>query len=200
MTTGRHLVHADIAEEYGKRLAEKADSLPVGDPAASDVALGPIIDAGQRDTIHGLVTSSVDGGAALAAGGSYEDLFYRPTVLTGVTTESPAYAREVFGPVAPVLPYSSDEEAAALAGAGEYGLALGVVTRDVTAGLALAERIPAGLVHINDQTINDEAVAPFGGVADSGTGSRFGGAAANLEAFTETRWVTVRGTPPAYPM
>jgi len=68
-----------------------------------------------------------------------------------------------------------------------------------TKGLALADRIPTGIVHINDQTVNDEANVPFGGVGASGTGARFGGAAANVEAFTETRWVTVRGDVPQYP-
>ena len=67
-------------------------------------------------------------------------------------------------------------------------------------GLALAERIPSGIVHINDQTVNDEATIPFGGVGDSGTGARLGGAQANIEAFTETQWVTVRGSLPQYPM
>ena len=67
-------------------------------------------------------------------------------------------------------------------------------------GLEIAERIPSGLVHINDQTVNDEATIPFGGVEDSGTGARLGGAQANLDAFTDTQWVTVRGTLPQYPM
>ncbi|MFD4410077.1 benzaldehyde dehydrogenase [Streptomyces sp. NPDC058476] len=198
MSTGRHLVHASIADEYVERLAEKADHLPVGNPAKEEVALGPIIDAGQRDKIHQLVRSSVDGGARLLAGGTYEDLFYRPTVLTGLTDASPAYAEEVFGPVAPVRAFSDLDEAVALATATPYGLSLGILTGDVLRGLDLAERIPTGLVHINDQTVNDEAVAPFGGVAASGTGARFGGAA-NIEAFTETRWITARSTQAAYP-
>ena len=88
---------------------------------------------------------------------------------------------------------------AELAADSEYGLSLGIVTRDVMRGLALADRIPTGIVHINDQTVNDEANAPFGGIGASGTGSRFGGAAANIEAFTETRWITMRGEPPTYP-
>jgi benzaldehyde dehydrogenase (NAD) len=88
----------------------------------------------------------------------------------------------------------------ALSSAGEYGLSLGIVTPDVMRGLALADRIPTGIVHINDQTVNDEANIPFGGVKESGNGSRFGGAAANVEAFTETRWVTLRSTPPTYPL
>src|ERR671920_1659639 len=103
MATSRHLVHARIADEYARLLAEHADRLPVGDPARDDVALGPIIDAKQRDNIHRIVTSTVDAGAHLAAGGTYDGLFYRPTVLTDVPLTAPAYAEEIFGPVAPVV-------------------------------------------------------------------------------------------------
>jgi benzaldehyde dehydrogenase (NAD) len=199
MTTGRHLVHERIYDEFAARLAEKADHLPVGDPTTGQVALGPIIDEAQRDKIHELVTSSVAAGAGLAAGGTFEGLFYRPTVLTDVTTATPAFRNEIFGPVAPLVRFGSPDEAVALASDSEYGLSLGIVTKDVLKGLALADRIPTGIVHINDQTVNDEAVAPFGGVGDSGTGSRFGGPAANVEAFTHTRWITMRAEPPAYP-
>ncbi|MGQ4431296.1 MULTISPECIES: aldehyde dehydrogenase family protein [unclassified Streptomyces] len=198
MTTGRHLVHASLYEEYVERLAAKADSLAVGDPHRAQVHLGPIIDDAQLTKIHGLVEASTAGGARLAAGGTHEDLFYRPTVLAGVDDETPAYAEEVFGPVAPVRSFATADEAAALAAAGPYGLSLGIVTRDSARGLDLAERIPTGIVHINDQTVNDEAVAPFGGVAASGTGARFGGEA-NLEAFTDVRWTTVRGDVASYP-
>ncbi|MEU2348658.1 benzaldehyde dehydrogenase [Modestobacter sp. NPDC049651] len=199
MATSRHLVHESIAEEYTQVLADKVKDLPVGDPFRDQVALGPIIDANQRDRVHGLVTSSVDAGATVRTGGTYEGLFYRPTVLGDVPVDAPAYQQEIFGPVAPVTPFSSVDEVAALAAGTEYGLSLGILTRDVYAGLQLAERIPAGLVHINDQTVNDEAVAPFGGVGASGTGSRHGGPQANIEAFTETQWVTLRGDLPAYP-
>ncbi|MCW2916109.1 MAG: aldehyde dehydrogenase [Actinomycetia bacterium] len=199
MTTGRHLVHEAVAEEYVARLAEKADALPVGDPAKEQVALGPIIDHHQRDKIHDLVTASVESGARVAAGGSYEGLFYRPTVLADVTRDTPAYAQEVFGPVAPVVAFSSLDQAVELARDTEYGLSLGILTADVMKGLALAARIPSGIVHINDQTVDDEAVAPFGGVGASGTGARFGGAAHNVEAFTETQWVTLQGGITPYP-
>ena len=200
MTAGRHLVHESVYDEYVARLAQRAEGLPVGDPATGQVALGPVIDAHQRDKIHGLVTASVAAGAKVAAGGEYEGLFYRPTVLAGVTPAMPAYTEEIFGPVAPVTRFSSLDEAAELAADNDYGLSLGIVTRDVMKGLALAERIPTGIVHINDQTVNDEAHVPFGGVRASGTGARFGGAAANVEAFTDTRWVTVRGDVPTYPI
>jgi benzaldehyde dehydrogenase (NAD) len=199
MASSRHLVHASIADEYAQRLAEHAKALPVGDPMGGNVALGPVIDAAQRDRIHGIVTGSVASGARLAAGGTYEGLFYRPTVLADVPLEAAAYREEIFGPVAPVVPFRDLDEAARLAADTPYGLSLGILTRDVMTGLALAERIPTGLVHINDQTVNDEAVIPFGGVGDSGNGSRHGGAAANLEAFTEQQWVTVRAAVPQYP-
>ncbi len=199
MTAGRHLVHQEVADEYVERLAAKAEHLPVGNPATEQVALGPVIDEGRRDRIHALVTASVDGGARLAAGGHFEGLFYRPTVLDRVTPALPVYSAEVFGPVAPVTRFSTLDEAAALAADSEYGLALGILTRDVMQGLALAERIPSGIVHVNDQTVNDEAHAPFGGVGVSGTGSRLGGADANVEAFTETQWVTIRGDIAPYP-
>jgi benzaldehyde dehydrogenase (NAD) len=199
MTIGRHLVHESLYGQYVQRLAAKADGLPVGDPATERVALGPLIDAGQRDRVHDLVTSSVAAGARLAAGGTYRDLFYRPTVLAEAGPSIPAYEQEVFGPVASVTPFATVDDAVKLASDSEYGLSLGILTSDVSYGLALAERIPTGIAHINDQTINDEAHAPFGGVSASGTGARFGGAAANIDAFTETRWITARGDIPPFP-
>ena len=199
MTTGRHLVHESIYDDYVEALAAKADRLPVGDPAGGQVALGPLIDAAARDKVHGLVTESVKAGARLAAGGTYEELFYRPTVLAGAGANAPAYAQEVFGPVAPVTRFSTPDEAVRLATDTGYGLSLGILTKDLGQGIALAQRIPTGAAHINDQTVGDEASVPFGGFGDSGTGARFGGAAANIEAFTETRWLTLRAEIPAYP-
>ena len=200
MAASRHLVQESIADAYVARLAETARRLPVGDPAKQEVVLGPMIDERQRDRVHEFVTTSVDAGARLAAGGSYQALFYQPTVLADVTPGMAAYDNEIFGPVAPVIRFSTLDEAAALAGGTEYGLSLGILTRDVMKGLELAERIPSGIVHINDQTINDEAVAPFGGVGASGTGSRLGGPEWNIDAFTETQWVTVRGDIAPYPV
>ncbi|WP_116245817.1 benzaldehyde dehydrogenase [Nocardiopsis sp. FIRDI 009] len=198
MSSGRHLVHSSLVGEYVERLAARAEALPVGDPATGDVALGPIIDHRQLERVHDLVVASVRAGARLAAGGTHEGLCYRPTVLADVTADMPAYALEVFGPVAPVLAFDTLDEAAELAADSEYGLSLGITTADVGRGLALAERIPSGMAHINDQTVNDEATAPFGGIGASGVG-RFGGPTANVEAFTETRWITVRSRAAVYP-
>ena len=199
MTTGRHIVHESLYDDYVERLAGKAAHLPVGNPATAEVALGPVIDAGQRDKIHDLVTASQNAGAKVVAGGDYEQLFYKATVLADVPPASPAFAEEVFGPVAPVVAYSSVDDAVRIAADTEYGLALGIVTRDIMRGLDVAEKIPSGIVHINDQTVSDEANIPFGGVGASGTGARFGGPAANVDAFTDTQWVTVRSEPPPYP-
>jgi benzaldehyde dehydrogenase (NAD) len=105
---------------------------------------------------------------------------------------------EIFGPVAPVVAFDSIDDAVKLAGGGEHGLSLGVLTRNVMRGLEIADRIPTGIVHINDQTIGDEVVNPFGGVKATGT-SRIGGADANIESFTHVQWVTMRGELPDYP-
>ena len=200
MTVGRHIVHESLFDEYVDKLAAKADSMHVGDPAAGQVHLGPLIDEVQRDRVHTLVQDAVAQGAQLRAGGTYEELFYRPTVLANPPRDAAAYCDEVFGPVASVVSFATDDEAVALASETDYGLSLGIVTADVFAGLELAQRIPTGIVHINDQTVNDEANAPFGGTGSSGTGSRHGGAQANIDAFTETRWITMRREPGAYPL
>ena len=149
MTTGRHIVDHRVAGDYAALLAQHADHLPVGDPSSGQVALGPLIDARQRDRVHAMVTDSVSAGATLAAGGTFEELFYRPTVLTNVPTSSPAYAKEVFGPVAPIVRYSTLDEAVALASATPYGLSLGILSGDGLRALELASRIPTGAIHIN---------------------------------------------------
>lgn len=200
MTVGRHIVHESLFDQYVEKLAAKADSMHVGDPAAGQVHLGPLIDEVQRDRVHTLVQDAVAQGATLAAGGTYENLFYRPTVLANPPKDAAAYCDEVFGPVASIVSFATDDEAVALAADTDYGLSLGIVTADALAGYELATRIPSGIVHVNDQTVNDEANAPFGGVGASGTGSRHGGAQANIDAFTETRWITMRREPGQYPL
>ena len=174
--------------------------LPVGDPSREQVALGPIIDEGQRDNIHRLV----DGQRGTRAPRSPRAARTRGSSTAPPSSPTCGRTRrcgpnEVFGPVAPVTRFSSLDEAVELATGTEYGLSLGILTRDVMKAYALADRIPSGIVHINDQTVDDEANAPFGGVAASGTGSRFGGAAANVEAFTETQWLTMQGDIAPYP-
>ncbi|MFF9814941.1 benzaldehyde dehydrogenase [Streptomyces sp. NPDC014006] len=198
MTTGRHIVHAALLDDYVAALAAKAEALPVGDPAREEVALGPIIDRRQLERIHRIVSDSVAAGAKVAAGGAIAGAGYRATVLTGLTTDMPAWQEEIFGPVAPVVGFSTVEEAARIVDDCPYGLSVGILG-DVGTAMRLADRIESGKVHINEQTVDDEPNAPIGGVKASGTGSRFGGAAANIEAFTETQWLTVRPDIADYP-
>ncbi|NUL47279.1 aldehyde dehydrogenase family protein [Cellulosimicrobium funkei] len=197
MTSGRHLVHESIRDEYIGALREKAEHLPVGDPTG-EVALGPIIDEKQRDNIDRIVRGAKDAGATIEAGGTYENLFYAPTVISAIDRDNPAWAEEIFGPVAPVLSFSSIEEAAEIINDNEYGLSLGILG-DVGEAMKLADLVDAGKVHINEQTVADESNAPMGGVKASGTGARFGGYTANIEAFTEVQWVTMRPDIAPYP-
>ncbi|MCG5076725.1 benzaldehyde dehydrogenase [Paraburkholderia tagetis] len=198
MQTGRHLVHRSIAERYAARLAERARSLAVGNPFNEHVHLGPLINEKQRDRIHDIVQTSVKAGAAVLAGGRFTGLFYEPTVLAGVSPDMAAFQEEIFGPVAPVTVFDSDDEAVALVNSSDYGLAAAIHTQSISRGLALSSRIRAGMVHINDQTVNNEFHVPFGGMGASGNGGRFGGPA-NAHEFTQTQWVSVTDKPIRYP-
>lgn len=198
MTTGRHFVHESLYDDYVAALGTKATNLPVGDPNSEQVALGPIIDDRQLSNIDAIVKESVAAGGRLVAGGTSEGLFYSPTVLADLNPENPAFAKEIFGPVAPVMKFSDIDELIELVNANEYGLSVGILG-DVGMAMGIADRVHSGKVHINEQTVSDEANAPFGGVGASGTGSRFGGAQANIEAFTEIQWLTMRPQIADYP-
>ncbi|MGV3572458.1 MAG: benzaldehyde dehydrogenase [Ramlibacter sp.] len=199
MSAGRHLVHRSLHETYARRMAEKARALPVGDPNRQQVAVGPLITAKQVERVDRIVQESIRMGATLLAGGTFDRQFYQPTVLTGVTPEMPAFREEIFGPVVSITAFDSDDEAVRLANEGEYGLSAGIHTRDVGRGMALAERLDVGLVHINDQTVNDDGTMPMGGRGASGNGSRHGGPA-NWDEFTQWQWTTLRAKAPGYPL
>ncbi|HCT80040.1 MAG TPA: benzaldehyde dehydrogenase [Micromonosporaceae bacterium] len=192
MAAGRHLVHENVYDEYVERLGEFAEGLTVGDPSRETVALGPLIDAAQRDRVHQLVSASVAAGAKLVAGGRFDGLYYRPTVLAEPEEPTPAYREEVFGPVAPVRPFATLGEAAELVADSESGLVVSILTADLGRGMALADRVPGGMIHVNDPTIDHEPNAPFGGMGSSGNGWRAGGAKSDLDAYTETQWLTLR--------
>ncbi len=199
MTTGRHLIPRARHDEYVDLLAAKADALPAGDPTDPSNALGPLIDRGQRDKVHAMVIEAIDGGARLAAGGTYDGLVYRPTVLAGVSVDSVVASEEIFGPVAPVVAYDSVEEAVAMINADQYGLSVGILAGNPMTAYDLSARLEVGMVHINDQTVDDEAVIPFGGIKASGSGGHFGGARANLETFGHLQWVTMQAHVERYP-
>jgi len=198
IAVSRHLVHESLVEEYTAALVERARRLPVGNPATDEVALGPIINEKQITRVQRIVDDSVSQGAELLAGGTHEGPFFKPTVLGGVTTSMPAYAEEIFGPVAPVIAFRDDEHAVELANGTDYGLAAAVHSASPERARAVADRLRAGMVHINDQTVNEEPPAPFGGFGVSSNGGHFGGVA-NLELWTEWQWVTSRDKATPFP-
>ena len=197
MTTGLVLARDAIVAPLTEKLVEKAQHLPVGDPLGQ-VALGPIISRAQAERIDGIVKDTVAAGATLAAGGTFEGPFYRPTVLTGVKPGMRAFDEEVFGPVASIAAFSTEDEAVALANQSEYGLSAGVFSADVGRAIAVGNRLNTGLLHINDQTVADEPHVPFGGGGASSNGTRIGGPA-NWEEFTQWQWMTIKDKPNPYP-
>ncbi|WP_290701012.1 benzaldehyde dehydrogenase [Amphritea sp.] len=198
MQAGRHIVHESVAAAYVEALCVRANKLTVGNPNKEPVHLGPVINERQADRIMRLIDESVVMGAKVVCGGKRKGSFIYPTVLTQVTTNMPVYKEEIFGPVAPVLTFSSDDEAVALANNTQYGLAASIQGADISRAKRIANRIDAGMVHINDQTVNNEYQVPFGGMKSSGNSGRFGGPA-NLEEFSERKWISTRDEALIYP-
>ena len=198
MASGRILLQRGIAAAVTERLLEKAKHLPVGDPMSGAVALGPLINARQVQRIDGIVRDSVAAGATLLAGGSFDGQFYRPTVLADVKPGMRCFEEELFGPVASLTVFDSDEEAIALASQTEGCLALGVITPSVSRALHIVNRVPCGHAHVNDQTVLAEVHAPFGGSGSSGNGGRHGGPA-DWDEFSQWQWLTIKSEAPRYP-
>jgi acyl-CoA reductase-like NAD-dependent aldehyde dehydrogenase len=197
MSTRRIIVEKSIAQDFTKKFVKKVSTFKVGNPKEPDTIIGPLINKHQFDEVKKSVEAAVRDGAKILCGGKSEGLCYYPTVLTNVKLHTPFSCEETFGPVVSVIEVANEEEAVAVANNTPYGLSASVFTRDLAKGMAIAERIESGIVHINDQTVNDEPQVPFGGMKDSGWG-RFGGKAA-LEEFTELRWVSMQRTPRQFP-
>lgn len=198
MATGLILAHESIAEELTRKLVEKARALTVGNAAQGEAALGPLINQRQLKRVHDIVSDSVRAGARLEAGGEHDRLFYQATVLSGVKPGMRAFDEEVFGPVATVVSFATDDEAVELANRTEYGLAAAIISPSVGRAMAIGERLQCGMLHINDQTVADECINPFGGRGASGNGGSVGGPA-DWDEYTQWQWVTVKDTPPTYP-
>ena len=198
MQAGRHLVHRSVAAEYADKLTERAKKLAVGNPHREQVHLGPLINAKQRDRVDAIVRDSISAGATALTGGTYQGLFYQPTVLANVTPDMSAFKDEIFGPVAPITVFDSDDDVIALVNSSPYGLAAAIHTGSIARGMAMSRRLKSGMVHINDQTVNNEFHVPFGGMGASGNGGRFGGPA-NAHEFTQSQWVSVMDKPIQYP-
>jgi benzaldehyde dehydrogenase (NAD) len=198
ISAGRHVVHESLLDDYVAKLAERARRITVGDPANPSTGVGPIINERQAARGESLLRRSVEQGATIVEGGTRDGLFFRPTVVTGLTRTMPLWTDEVFAPIVPVMSFRTDDEAVELVNDTAYGLANSILTADEERGHRLARRLRAGMVHLNDATCIDEATAPFGGIGASGLGGRAGGEA-NLEEFTERRWYSSQHGRPQYP-
>lgn len=198
MASNRVLVHEAVAEGLKQRLIGKAQHLPVGDGASGRVALGPMIDAKQLQRFDAVVKDTVKQGAKLEAGGSFEGLCYKPTVLSGVKPGMRSFDEEPFGPLVNLVTFRTDDEAVELANNSQGGLAAAVIGRNVARAMAIGQRLKAGMVHINDQTVNDECTNPFGGPGLGGNGSAVGGPA-DIDEYTRWQWLTLKDAPPAFP-
>ena len=197
MSTERMIVEESVADAFVEKLAAKARSLPLGDPRKGPVVLGSVVDIATVHRVNALIDDALDKGAVLVCGGRAENTLMPATLLDKVTPEMRIFREETFAPVKAIVRVSSEEAAIDCANDSEFGLSSAVFTRDVARGWRVAQRIEAGICHVNGPTVHDEAQMPFGGVKASGWG-RFGGRA-GIEAFTDLRWITVQTTPRHYP-
>jgi succinate-semialdehyde dehydrogenase/glutarate-semialdehyde dehydrogenase len=190
-SANRFHVAEPLREEFERRLAEKMGALKLGRGTEEDVKVGPLIDQPSREKVSELVEDALDKGATRVVGGEIPDgrgYFYPPTVLGGVPDDARVLREEIFGPVAPVTSFASEEDAIARANDTEYGLVAYVFTRDIKRALRVCEGLETGMVGLNQGMVSN-AGAPFGGVKQSGIGRE--GGKEGLEEFLETKYVAV---------
>jgi succinate-semialdehyde dehydrogenase/glutarate-semialdehyde dehydrogenase len=188
----RFYVHASIADDFGRRLADRMAGLTIGPGTDPQTRIGPLINADAVDKVDSLVRDAIDRGAHCLTGARRPErpgCYYEPTVLAGVPEDSVILREEIFGPVAPIVTFDDEDVAIELANATEFGLVAYVYTRDLARGLRVSERLESGMVGLNRGVVSDPA-APFGGVKQSGIG-REGGHEGVLD-YTESKYVAVQ--------
>ena len=190
-SANRILVHRSVIDEFGRRLTEKMAALTVGNGVDDGVDVGPLVEEKAVTKVEGLVDDAVSRGAEVLTGGTRGDgpgFFYPPTVLSGVSPESELMSTEIFGPVAALIPFDTDEEAVTMANDTEFGLVSFVMTENLDRALTMSERLQAGMVGVNVGVVSNPA-APFGGVKQSGLGRE--GGTTGIEEFLETKLVAI---------
>ncbi len=188
----RLLVHSSVADDFAARLAERMGAMTIGPGIEDGVQVGPLVDAAAVEKVTELVTDAVDKGATVLTGGTAIDgpgHFYPPTVLTGVGTDARVFTEEIFGPVAPIITFDSDEEGIAKANDTEFGLVAYAFTENLTRAVMVAEKLQTGMVGINTGIVSNPA-APFGGVKASGLGRE--GGAEGIDEYLETKYVGIK--------
>ncbi|WP_246660159.1 aldehyde dehydrogenase family protein [Rhizobium sp. FKL33] len=191
MSCDKVLVHRSIIDEFVKRLVAKTINFVPTNPDEQTCVIGPIINSRQLRRIETMVEEAVREGAKAHCGGAAQGPYYTATVLTNVNSSMRVWNEEIFGPVTTVTPFDTEDEAVALANDTHYGLSASVITSNVLRGELLAERIKAGMVHVNDSTVHDEPHCPFSGLGASGGGGKWGPKGA-IEAFTVQRWISTQ--------
>jgi succinate-semialdehyde dehydrogenase/glutarate-semialdehyde dehydrogenase len=189
----RLYVQAGIYDAFATKLAEKVGQLKVGDGFADGVTTGPLIDAKAVEKVKEHVADAVSKGAQVALGGKQSaagDLFFEPTILTGVTTAMKVATEETFGPVAPLFKFETEEEVIELANATEFGLASYFYSKDIAKVFRVAEALEYGMVGVNTGLISTE-VAPFGGIKQSGLGRE--GSKYGVDDYTEIKYICLGG-------
>lgn len=197
MNARKVLVERPVYNAFITRLTARAQALPAGDPADPGTVIGPLITPAALARVASDVDEAVAAGAKVLTGGSADGPCYRPTILADVPDGARIHSEETFGPVLVAQPVQDADEAVTIANSTRYGLSAGLITSDNQRGFALARRIDAGVVHVNDQTIADEPQLPLGGVKDSGWG-RSG--PQSMADFTELQWITTRDGTGTYPI
>ncbi|MGW2029513.1 aldehyde dehydrogenase family protein [Streptomyces sp. NPDC001811] len=197
MAANRVLVDASVAEEFTEKFVAKVRTLKVGDPRDPETVIGPVINTAQANAVSGTVEQALAEGATALVRGTATNNLVGPTVLTGVPAGSPLLRQEVFGPVVFLVPFEGEEEAVRIVNDTPYGLSGAVHTADVERGVAFAKRIDTGMFHVNDGTVHDEPIVPFGGEKHSGLGRLNG--ETTLEAFTTVKWISVQHGRSAFP-
>src|SRR3954454_14840312 len=191
VAANRFHVHESVADEFAARLAERLAGMKVGRGTDDGVEVGPLIDDNQRSKVEELVDDAVGKGAKVLTGGEKvgdHGYFYAPTVLAGIADDATLLREEIFGPVAPVKTFGSDDEALHAANDSEYGLVAYVFTRDLKRAIRVSEGLDVGMVGLNRGLVSNPA-APFGGVKESGFGRE--GGAEGIEEYVYTKYVAV---------
>ncbi|MFF8831708.1 aldehyde dehydrogenase family protein [Streptomyces sp. NPDC015131] len=190
MAANRVLVDRSVEREFTEKFVAKVATLTAGDPADPATHLGPLINASQAEAVTTLVDQAVTAGATALLRGTARGNVVTPTVLTGLPDDSPVLTQEIFGPVVMLIPFDGEDEAVRIANDTPYGLSGAIHTGDVERGVRIARRIHTGMIHINDGTVHDEPIVPFGGEKSSGLGRLNG--EATIDAFTTYKWISIQ--------
>ncbi|MGV9907106.1 aldehyde dehydrogenase family protein [Streptomyces sp. NPDC003388] len=190
MAANRVLVDRSVAEEFTEKFVAKVRTLKTGDPRDPQTVIGPVINSQQASALAGVVEQALAEGATALVHGATTGNLVEPSVLTDVPAGSALLQQEVFGPVVFLVPFDGEEEAVRLVNDTPYGLSGAVHTADVERGVAFAKRIDTGMFHVNDGTVHDEPLVPFGGEKHSGLGRLNG--ETTVEAFTTVKWISVQ--------